>query len=315
MRTIAVLAAAACGAVAQDAPPKAAAPDAPVKLELRLPKGKSWAVTQTLRLQSDNTDAAGASVGEQTANPEIDLRETWTDRALADAGGRVKDLQRTWTAATARATHGETWEGAMPLVDAAVKLVAAPKATTATAAAGTPPAETLRLLAGAPPEAAAALLPAKAVKPGDGWDVPQPRAAAWVHALVAALPAVKPEGSLAFGLATIFRAVDGAAAIAPLPALRATFTSVAEGQATITATGVRVIPGQGTPPVGGGECRVDATLVLAVATGTPVRLQVTVTHRVAPGPGSGFKRSGPNGLEDVGLAETWTVARTYTRRE
>lgn len=295
--------------------PAVACAESTVDLKLRLPKGKTWTVTQKAMLQSDCTDEAGKSAGPQTGKAEVSLEETWTDESLEEEGGKPTQLRRTWASAVASVTpaggdvvEAKAWEGCE------LKLVKGFKGSTATAVKGTPDKKSLTLLGGAPPEAAAILLPGRAVKTGDTWEISEGQTRALLDALASTLPSATGGSVAQAELAAITKEFTPGKALCEAPALKAQVTAVADGKVTIEASGTRKIPGQGKEKKGAGEARVSALLIFDTKTGAPERLELEAVQETGPSP-AWIQFIGGGKTREFGLRDSWVVTRDYVAGE
>ncbi|MCE9584279.1 MAG: hypothetical protein K8T20_17470 [Planctomycetes bacterium] len=148
-----------------------AAPE-PVEMKLKLAKGQSWKVEQTLEMTGTGGDISGTPGKHMPfVKGAWVLKESWTDTVDVDADGRPLTVKRLVAASKAgmagRTAEPTTAEGVTLLIEEKEK----EPNSHVSAAKGKMPQAIADVLARGPVDPVSWLLPTAAVKAGDTWKI------------------------------------------------------------------------------------------------------------------------------------------------
>jgi hypothetical protein len=156
----------------------------------------------------------------------------------------------------------------------------------------------------------ALLLPAKASKNGDTWDITEKQAAVFLDPFAASLHSFSKDAQARANLGAVTQWLDpGKRTLVETPALKATLEIGEDGKATIKAKGTKKVAADAATKLGAGESSIEATLVFDTKTGQPVSLDVRATQKTEAS--GAWVYFGRGAKEDAGLSDEWTIHRTY----
>ncbi|KAF0245046.1 MAG: hypothetical protein FD180_1983 [Planctomycetota bacterium] len=280
---------------------------APVEMKLKLAKGKSWEVKQTVQLKSECTDKDGNLLGAQSGKHEVSLTEKWTDESLGEDKAGVSQVKRVWT--ESKMTVLDSDLAATEVEGAQVTVARTSKGVTASPVKGALDKRTLAMLA-ASIDPVAVLLPSKPAKNGDTWELTEKQAAVFLEPFASSLLSFSKDEAAKGNLRSVTQWLDpGKRTLIETPALKATLEIGEDGKATIKVKGTKKLGADAATKLGAGDSSIEATLVFDTKTGQPVSLEVKATQATAAS--SAWVYFGRGAKEDAGLSDEWTVSRTY----
>lgn len=304
MRTIALLLALAA-AVSAD----------PIVLRIKLAKGKSWKVDQTVALKSDaggsKQHSNGAVVSTGSKTPFV-LTEKWTDACVAEADGRPEQIRRTMT--MSRIATGKVPQSATKQEGAVFLLARSEKKCTAKVEKGKPEELSVKILQRAPAELLELMLPDHDVSEGDEWEIGT--LLVMDIQLVAAAGVAGAQGPARSALEEDIEDMDSegkpfgaGSASSGATIVKAKLKSVKDKVATIEFVGdldvEKLTGGKEIPGMPKGTTKVTGSLTLNVETGQPMKLEWKQQHVQEP-------MQTPTG-EIPGMMEEWTLTRAYSK--
>ncbi|MEK7468162.1 MAG: hypothetical protein AAB074_12165 [Planctomycetota bacterium] len=292
----------------------------PVTLKLKLAKGQSMKVEQTLGLTSTanpskSTKSGGvSSVTSVIVQTPFLLIEKWTDACVEDADGDPVEVRRTIlgskiaTAKTASALTSQ--EGCVFL------LSKGDKGSTVKTERGKPEDLSVILLGKGPPELVQVMLPAGAVEVGDSWKVDGSCNSPLQYTVSAGKAGAQGKARNALR-EDIDRMDDKKSPIGVGSAtsagceVTATLKSVKDGIATIEFSGQQDIDSSKVPGAPAGamipksKTVITGSLTFDIEAGRPLKLGWSSKHIVDD--------LDKGGTKFPGFTEDWALARTYSK--
>ena len=281
-----------------------------IEVKYKLPKGAKWTVSQTLEVQSGQVDSNGTAAGKANGCPEIHLVESWVDESLADASGKATKIKRTIASSQLNDADSKAEATAM---EGAV-LTVEREGSKVEPTAGTPEAKTLDFLRKSPPDAIEILLPAKAVKVNDAWDIKKDDFVRFLNSIGASILSAK--GSNAEAIKKYFSIrMTAARSFAEGADIKATLTKSADGEVSVHFAGKRDLPctskissGGQDQPTPTGLLEIDGTLTWNTKTGKPLEFNLTITQTQYDGT---RMQIGPAGMSMNGIKDVWKIHRAW----
>jgi len=267
----------------------AAAEDAAIDLRIKLLKGASWKVEQSVEMTGSEAPPV-----ENTESPLVQhtwtIAESWTDLCDGDREGSPAILKRTWV--SSKMGRPDFPQEDCSLTGASITLEQPLKETTSTVTVlkGKPVDATLAALGKGPPEAVVLLLPAAPVKPGEEWTVPAAAVCRFQRVVTSSAG-----GAPRVRMADFPKLVENLKADGEIGHgcdLAGKVTAVEKGEATIEFQGTKTDTGR---------TDITATLKWNVTRGRPVSLEWNQKRTVKAN----------DELRTKGFTETWLLKRTW----
>jgi hypothetical protein len=285
----------------------------PVALKLKLAKGKTWKVEQSVSLTSKAGDAKkhsnGAVVSTGKRTPFV-LTEKWTDVCVEDKGGEPQKVRR--TIAFSRCSTGKVALGPTLQEGCVLLFERADKKCSLKVEKGKPDDLTVKILKRAPVDIVEMLLPDHDVSEGDTWEVGTLMVSDFM--LVAVVGLTGAQGPAKNELREDIRHMDPSdnpmdmgSATSSATIVNATLKSVKDKVATIEFLGdfdpTEKLGGKAIPNMPEGTTKFTGTFTLNVETGTPIKVEWKEKHVQEP--------MQTDTGEVPGMTEDWTLTRTY----